>query len=173
MQELTFRRLDPTDLVLLHEWFQRPHVTQWWLDELETYDKVVDAYLPAIDGRAPNELYFALLDGRPIGFIQTYLLSDCPEWAELVVGGEGVAGVDLFIADADLTGQGIGTELLRRFAREIVFARPATTACVADPDARNAASLRAFEQAGFRVVSEFVDPDDGQMHALVRLERGA
>ncbi len=39
------------------------------------------------------------------------------------------------------------------------------------PDARNLASVRAFEKAGFHVERTFVDPDDGQTHALVRLDR--
>jgi RimJ/RimL family protein N-acetyltransferase len=82
-----------------------------------------------------------------------------------------VAGVDLFIADEELIGMGIGSEALRAFTRDVVFARAATLACVVDPDARNTASIRAFEKAGFRQVGEFFDPSDGQSHALVRLER--
>ena len=54
---------------------------------------------------------------------------------------------------------------------DVVFARPETTSCCADPDAENVASIRAFEKAGFRVVREFVDPEDGQVHALVRRDR--
>ena len=61
--------------------------------------------------------------------------------------------------------------MIRRFVEEIVFARPETTACTADPDLKNTASLRAFEKAGFRVVREFVDPEDNELHALVRRER--
>jgi RimJ/RimL family protein N-acetyltransferase len=36
---------------------------------------------------------------------------------------------------------------------------------------RNTASLRAFEKAGFRAVREFVDPEDNELHTLVRRER--
>ena len=35
----------------------------------------------------------------------------------------------------------------------------------------NTASLRLFAKAGFRHVREFIDPDDGRTHALVRLDR--
>ena len=80
-----------------------------------------------------------------------------------------MAGVDLFLAEEELTGKGLGTEVLRRFVRDVVFARPETSACVAGPDARNAASLRAFEKAGFRRVRDFLE--DGRLHALVRRER--
>jgi RimJ/RimL family protein N-acetyltransferase len=158
------------DLPLLHEWLQRPHVQRWWR-ERETYEEVVEHYLPAIEGSDPTDHYLVVLDGRPVGFVETYLVADYPDHARLVGAEPGAAGVDLFIADADLTGRGIGTELLRRFVSEVVFARPATTHCVADPETENIASVRAFEKAGFRVVMEFLDPGDGKQHALVRLDR--
>jgi RimJ/RimL family protein N-acetyltransferase len=167
---LDFRPMQEADLRLLHEWLQRPHVRRWWTRH-ETYDEVVEHYLPAIEGSDPTDLYFAFLDGAPIGFMQTYLVADYPDYASMVEAGDGVAGVDLFIAEPDLTGHGIGSEMLRRFLCQVVFANPATRACVADPEAENVASVRAFEKAGFHVVKELVDPSDGKLHALVRLDR--
>jgi RimJ/RimL family protein N-acetyltransferase len=83
-----------------------------------------------------------------------------------------VAGVDLFVAEPELTGRGFGSEALRRFMADIVFSDPGIHACIGDPDAENVASLRAFGKAGFRVVGQFVDPsDDDRVHALLRLER--
>ena len=64
-----------------------------------------------------------------------------------------------------------GGEFIHRFVDELVFAAPTTIACLADPDVRNVASIRAFEKAGFRVVKKFVDPEDGEMHALARRDR--
>src|SRR5262245_49342722 len=165
-----FRPMTRDDLELVHEWHQRPHVERWWTVR-KTFEEVEEHYLPTIEGAEPTDHYIALLDGEPLGMIQTYLVSDYPDWAALIGEGQGTAGLDLFIGDEAQTGRGLGTELIRSFVEEIVFARPETTACVADPDVRNTASLRAFEKAGFRAVSEFVDPSDGQVHALVRLER--
>ena len=170
MPALSFRPLQPGDLPLLHEWLQRPHVRRWWT-ERESYDEVVARYLPAIEGADPTDLYLALLDEEPVAFVQTYLVADYPEHAAVVEGGAGAAGVDLFIADEERTGKGLGAALLRRFVEEIVFATPSTTHCLADPEVDNAPSIRAFEKAGFRVVGEFVDPGDGKRHALVRLDR--
>jgi RimJ/RimL family protein N-acetyltransferase len=167
---LRFRRIEAADLRLVHEWLQRPHVRRWWMDR-ETYEEVVEHYLPSIEGDEPTDHYLAFLGEEPIGFVETYLVSDHPEYAALIGVGEGVAGVDLFIADESLTGRGIGTEILRRFVGDVVFASPSTTSCVAGPDARNVPSLRAFEKAGFRVVKEFVEPEDGQIHTLVRRDR--
>ena len=165
-----FRPLEASDLRLLHEWLQREHVGRWWTEH-RTYADVVAHYRPAIEGRDPTDHYLVLLDGRPIGFVETYLVSDHPDYARVVRVGDGVAGVDLFVAEEELTGKGLGTEVLRAFVCDVVFAEPATIACVAGPDARNGASIRAFEKAGFQAVREFHDPTDGRDHVLVRLDR--
>jgi RimJ/RimL family protein N-acetyltransferase len=166
-----FRPLTASDLPLLYEWLQREHVQRWWTDR-ETYDEVVQHYLPAIEGSEPTDLYLILSEGLPVGFIQTYRVSDYPEYRDLVAVEEGVAGVDLFVAEPELTGRGFGSEALRRFVADIVFSDPEIRACVADPDAENIASLRAFEKAGFRIVRRFVDPNDhDKLHALLRLDR--
>jgi aminoglycoside 6'-N-acetyltransferase len=172
VREIGFRPLGRDDLGLMYEWLRREHVRRWW-DEHESYEDVVEHYLPSIEGRRPVDLYLILLDDRPVGFIQKYLLSDHPDFAALVGLGASVAGVDLFVGEEELTGKGLGTDVMRAFVRDVVFAEPGTTACIADPDVRNAASLRAFEKAGFRRVGEFLDPKDGPRHAVVRLDREA
>jgi aminoglycoside 6'-N-acetyltransferase len=169
--KIGFRPLTAGDLPLLYEWLQREHVQRWWTDR-ETYDEVVQHYLPAIEGSKPTDLYLILLDDRPAGFIQTYHVSDYPEYRELVAVEEGVAGVDLFVAELEQTGRGIGSKALSRFVADIVFSNPEIHACIADPNAENLTSLRAFEKAGFRVVRWFVDPNDhDRLHALLRLDR--
>jgi RimJ/RimL family protein N-acetyltransferase len=166
-----FRPMVADDLPLLHEWIQRPHVRRWWREQ-RALEQVVEHYLPAIEGGDPTDHYLVLLDDRPVGMLQTYLVADYPEYAELVgVDDSATAGVDILIGEEELTGQGLGTEVLRRFVDDVVFARPETTRCIADPDVENRASIRAFEKAGFHVERTFVDPEDGQTHALVRLDR--
>ena len=133
---------------------------------------MVRRYLPAIQGREPTDLYLILVDDRPAGFIQTYLVSDHPDYQALVDVEEGVAGVDLFVADPEQTGKGLGSTVIAQFVRDVVFVASQIHACVADPDAENHASIRAFEKAGFTRVRDFVDPsDDNRVHTLIRIER--
>jgi len=167
---ITFRLMTRDDLPLVHEWHQRPHVARWWTART-TFEETEAHYVPTIEGTEPTQHYLALLDGEPLGMIQTYLVSDYPDYAALIEEGEGTAGLDLFIGEKAQTGRGLGTEMIGRFEEEIVFARPETIACTADPDLDNTASVRAFEKAGFRAVRELVDPEDGQLHLLVRRER--
>ena len=168
---IEFRPMVADDLRLLHEWIQRPHALPWYGDH-GSYDDVVDHYSPALEGRDPTDHYIIVVDGAPVGMIQTYVVVDHPKYAKLIgVEDSATAGVDIIIGEEELTGRGLGTEVLRRFVDEIVFARRETTRCVADPDVRNTASLRAFEKAGFQVVNEFFDSSDGEHHALVRRDR--
>jgi aminoglycoside 6'-N-acetyltransferase len=168
---IAFRRLAASDLPLLYEWLQREHVRRWWTDR-ETYEEVVQHYLPAIEGSEPTDLYLILSEDRPIGFIQSYRVSDHPEYRDLVAVEDGVAGVDLFVGELESTGRGVGSRALSRYVRDVVFADQEVHACVADPDTENRASLRAFEKAGFHVVRQFVDPNDrNRLHTLVRIDR--
>jgi RimJ/RimL family protein N-acetyltransferase len=168
--KLEFRLLAADDLPLLHEWLQREHVRRWWTDR-ETLAEVVEHYLPSVEGREPTDLYLIVGDEHPIGFIQTYQVAGYPEYRDLVKVEDGVAGVDLFIAEPELIGRGLGTDALRQFVEGVIFANSDVHACIADPDADNIASLRAFEKAGFARVREFVDPSDRRPHTLVRRDR--
>jgi aminoglycoside 6'-N-acetyltransferase len=168
--DVSFRPLTEADLLLVHEWLGREHVQRWW-GEPGDLDGTIEHYGPSLDGRDPTDLYAIVVDGRDAGMIQTYIVADYPEYAALIGVEENVAGLDLFLGEQALLGRGLGTEIIGRFVSEVVWARGETFACVADPDVDNVASLRAFEKAGFERVREFVDPEDGRLHALVRQNR--
>ena len=148
-----FRRLAETDLPLLYEWLQRESTFSSGGGSGRAYDAVVQRYLPAIEGSEPTDLYLILVDDRPAGFIQTYLACRTTLTTSALVGvGEGVAGVDLFLADPEQTGKGLGSKVISRssFVTSCSRLRRRTRAS-ADPDAENYAHrLRAFERRASR-----------------------
>lgn len=166
--EVAFRPLREDDLPLLHDWLQREHVRRWWRDS-RTYRQTVAHYRPRLRGEEPCETYVIVVDGRDAGMIQTYLVSDYPDWDVLVGEGDGVAGVDLLLGEWELVGHGLGAQVLARFARDVVFAREGTHACVATVEEANRRSWRAFEKAGFEHVRDVVE--HGLSHRLMRLAR--
>jgi aminoglycoside 6'-N-acetyltransferase len=163
---IRFRPLEESDLHQVEEWLREEHVAQWWRDPLEI---AVEKRQAALEGRRDVEHYVILEDDRPVGMIQTYRVADHPDWGELVRAEPEAAGVDLFVGEPDAVGRGLGPEILREFARTVVFSRPETTALVATVEEANRRSWRAFEKAGFHHVRDV--EEDGLTHRLMRLER--
>jgi len=168
MTEIAFRPLARDDLRTVHQWLQRPHIREWW-GPRDTYAEVEQRYLPRIEGCEPVRMFFILLDEHPTGVIQTYRIDDYPEyWPSEAQSAQ--AGIDLYIADPELLGRGLGPEIIRRFTQEVVFRDPSVMACIADPELANTRSVRAFEKAGFQAVGE-LDRAGDRPRVLVRLRR--
>ena len=163
---IAFEPLRADHLPLVEEWLGREHVQRWWRDGGQSLQHARDA----LAGSDRTRYFVIVVDGRPVGMIETYLLSDEPEWATQIGEGPDGAGVDLFIGEQDAVGRGVGPQVLEQFAREIVFANPETTALVATVEEGNRRSWRAFEKAGFRHARDV--EEDGLPHRLMRLERG-
>lgn len=163
---IEFPPLVADDLPQVAAWLRRDHVAPWWRDHIE---ESLEGYRAAIEGREPTDHYLIAVDRRPVGMIQTYLVSDYPEWQAVVQVGDGVAGVDLMIGEAGLVGQGLGPRILDEFVRDVVFASPAVSAVVATPEEANRRSWRAFEKAGFRYIRAVID--EGEPARLMRRDR--
>ena len=93
-----FRRLEASDLPMIHRWPHTPHVARWWYEDTGPYEKVARHYSAYIEGEEPFEPYLILHDGRPVGYVQWYRVSEDEEYGELV-GIEDAAGIDLFIGE--------------------------------------------------------------------------
>jgi aminoglycoside 6'-N-acetyltransferase len=144
---IEFRRLTRDDFPLLLDWLGRDHVRRWWYDEPSTLAGMEQEYGPCVDGREPTDAHLILLDGRPIGFVQSYRAADYTEsWP--VDAPAGAVGVDLLIGEPELTGRGLGPEILRLYATRL-FESPDVTQVIAGVELENERSLRAFEKAGF------------------------
>jgi aminoglycoside 6'-N-acetyltransferase len=163
---ITFRPLEDSDVPQVEAWLRADHVAEWWRDPLEI---AIEKRREALEGRREVDHYVIVVDERPVGMIQTYLVADHPDWAALVGVEPEAAGVDLFVGEPDAVGRGLGPEILREFTRTIVFSHPETTAAVATVEEANRRSWRAFEKAGFRHLRDV--EEDGLPHRLLRLDR--
>ena len=155
---IDFRPLTHDDLPMLGEWLRRPHVAEWW-GPPESLDELAAEYGPGIAGTVPHRAYVVRLDGRPIGFIQSYVAAETHGdgwWLD--ERDPGVWGIDQFIADPTLLGQGLGTAMVHAFVARL-FEHAAVTRVQTDPSPDNARAIRCYEKAGFRAVGEIDTPD--------------
>jgi len=148
--DLSFRPLTEADFPLMLRWLTAPHVREWYgYGEPATLEGVRAHYASRVSGDDPTKAYVVLQGEKPIGYIQSYLIADHPEYARHVRVEPGAAGVDLFIGEPDLVHRGVGPAILRRFLREIVFADEQIGCCIIGPEPDNRAAIRAYEKVGF------------------------
>jgi RimJ/RimL family protein N-acetyltransferase len=153
-----FRPLTLEDLPTLADWLARPHVAQWW-NETPTVAELTADYGPLIAGELPHRAYIALEEGRPIGFIQSYVAVECHhEGWWLDEDDAGVRGIDQFLADGARLGQGLGTQMVRAFVDHL-FADRRVTRIQTDPSPDNPRAVRCYEKAGFRIDRQITTPD--------------
>jgi aminoglycoside 6'-N-acetyltransferase len=170
--ELGFRRLTRADFGDLERWRSAPHVRLWWGEPLDA-SGVEKEFGPCVDGVDPTLVFLTTLAQHPVGMVQTYLLSDNPDY-EAAVGVADAAGMDLFIGEPDLLGLGLGKAIVRSFVREIGWAAfPEVKRYMAGPSARNIRSRRTFEAAGFVYLRMADVPGEPDPEAVMVLERDA
>ncbi|WP_341889528.1 GNAT family N-acetyltransferase [Variovorax sp. YR752] len=169
MHSISFRPLQSTDFAMLHDWLCRPHVAEWWTP-VPTLAEVEADFTPMLATDSPERGYIALLDGQPLGFIQSYVVMGSGDgwWED--ERDPGARGIDQFLAQADQLNRGLGSAMVRTFTDQL-FADPAVTRIQTDPSPRNARAIRSYAKAGFRALGEVVTPD-GPALLMVR-ERGA
>ena len=161
--KITFRQLQPTDLPLLHRWLNTPHVSQWWTIDGRpnpSLEAVTAKYSPRILKKEAVDCYFFQCDGCDIGMIQAYDLDDFPaEKLTFEVEGKCI-GLDLCIGEAAYVHRGLGSQIIRSFLRDIVFASPQVEYAVIDPQKENKIAIRAYEKAGFKYLrTVWYEPD--------------
>jgi RimJ/RimL family protein N-acetyltransferase len=154
---VSFRPLAAADLPLLYEWLRRPHVSRWW-GRPESLSEVEQDFLPLTEAASTTRCYVALLDRRPLGFTQSYVVAGAGDgwWEEET--DSGARGIDQFLAEADDLGQGLGRRMIECFVDRL-FLDPTVTKVQTDPAPDNERAIRCYARAGFVPLREVTTPD--------------
>jgi aminoglycoside 6'-N-acetyltransferase len=151
--KITFKPLRAADLPLMHKWLNTPHVSEWWSLDGNHHPSLEDVkrkYLPRTGGDEPVDGYIIYCDNKPIGMIQSCKLDDFP--AEKANFGleDNCADVDIFIGEEEYVHKGLGSAIIRKFVKEIVFVNYDVSCCIIDPDPENKIAVKAYRKAGFK-----------------------
>lgn len=138
------RPVIPADLPLLGEWLGREHVREWWGDPVHGLARIVEHIVdPAISP------FIVECNDLAIGYIQSWdphAEADHPCRDQPL----GTRGIDQFIGEPELLGQGHGPAFICRFVESLFKA--GAPRVVTDPNPRNSRAIRAYAKAGFEEV---------------------
>jgi aminoglycoside 6'-N-acetyltransferase len=152
------RPMTPGDLSLVRRWLETPEVVRWWGQPDEQYALVSD------DLDHPDMAQFIVaIDDHPFAYVQCYALGT---WNEgFGAQPPGTRGIDQFIGEPGLIGQGHGSGFLRQFVDMLLAS--GLPRIVTDPDPDNGRAIRAYAKAGFQN-DRLVDTPDGLALLMVR-----
>jgi aminoglycoside 6'-N-acetyltransferase len=149
------------DLPLLSTWRRREHVRKWWGD-------------PAVEPEAEKlverrvAMWVVEDETSPFAFIQDYAVADwLPHHFEYLPPG--ARGMDLYIGEASMVGQGHGPRLVRQHVDSLF--KQGVPAVGIDPHPDNGAAQRAFEKAGFKASAGPVETTWGRALLMDRYAR--
>lgn len=134
-----FSKLTSKDLPALTAWQSNSHVRKWW-DASEPYDEKDLA-----DTRVSR--WIVSYKERPFAFMQDYSVHGWEDhhFANLP---EGTRGIDQFIGEPDMQGQGHGTAFISQRMHDLFSAGVPLIAT--DPHPKNARAIAVYTKLGFR-----------------------
>lgn len=177
-QSITWRPVREQDFPLLADWLSRPHVHRYWHHDFSA-EGVARDFGPGTRGEEAGEDLLVHLNGDAVALVQRSRIQDYAEefdeLAAIVDVPDGAITIDYLIADAERTGKGLGTAIIRAIVADIWTSYPEAPAIIVAVVAGNVGSWRALEKAGFRWIAEGdIAPDnpiDPPRHVVLRIDR--
>lgn len=142
------------DWETIRAWLHDPAIEAWWGPAAQTEGAVITAL------KSEHAICkFIRWGDRNIGYAHAI---DATVWGETLPDDlpAGTWDLDLFIADADARGQGLGAKALKLLKDEVFETTLAVAVCVF-PSIENEQAVRAYEKAGFAWQSVWRDPKNG------------
>lgn len=150
--DISFRPVTAADLTKLRAWMEQAHWREWWGDTETELGYIADM----IEGRDTTRPFVFQVDGVDFGYIQYWKIGDnlMEPWLSqapwMTALPKHTIGVDLSIGDEKDVSKGVGSAVLKAFAKRLV--EQGHEKIIIDPDCRNKRAVRAYEKAGFRAI---------------------
>ena len=156
---------EAADYEQLSQWLTDERVLEWYEGRDQPYplERVIAKFSLRVLRREAVMPCFILLDGRPVGYLQYYPVSEAADYE--LESAQDTWAFDLFVGEPELWSTGIGSAALRLAVR-YVFEEHGSKHCVIDPRVNNPRASRAYEKLGFTKVKVLVghEEHEGALH---------
>ncbi len=143
---ISFRTASISDLALVLHWDQQEHVIASDPDEDWDWEYELQRCPPW------REQLVAMLDDRPIGFVQIIDTAEEESHYWEVVPAN-LRAIDIWIGEKEDLGKGYGTQMMH-LALDRCFRNPNITAVLIDPLETNKDAIRFYERLGFQFIEK-------------------
>jgi RimJ/RimL family protein N-acetyltransferase len=175
--EISFEPLSDDDFPLMHRWLNNDDVALFYgvgddNHKYPTIEEVAREYARKAGPNTATRGFVILLDGRKVGYIQTYAVSAYEEYAKAIdMADEDPWAIDIFIGEDDARGIGLGARIIDQFVEEHVFSRPGVNVALLNPEPENERGRRCYEKAGFRHEKTVWVPESSAHEYVMRRDR--
>ncbi|WP_052675756.1 GNAT family N-acetyltransferase [Paenibacillus sp. IHBB 10380] len=169
--KITFIKADMSHLEIVIEWFNSPHVQEFW----GTGDYTRNNFTNNIVNGTKElfDYWVASYDNEPFSLIMTSDASeDTPEHLVPFLEPDGLTlTLDFLIGNKKYLEKGLSYPTINEFQN---FLNDQISALLIDPESNNSKAIHVYEKAGFNKVSTFI-PDEGDFsgksHDLMKWKR--
>jgi RimJ/RimL family protein N-acetyltransferase len=174
-KKISFRKAQKADKKLLKEWFNKPHVKEFWDNRQKMWDNC-EAYLNG--HKELFDYWICLYDSEPFGLMMTSDASEpnkgkdqAPDHFIPWIEPEGTTlTIDFMIGEKSFLGKGLAHLTLKKFAES---QDSSVKAFLVDPEVKNGKAIHIYEKAGFVRVSTFTRGEGffkGKPHYLLKMK---
>ena len=141
------------DYTLMSKWLTDPVVLQYYegRDNPHNIDKIEETYAPRVLKKECVIPCIMQFDGRYIGYIQYYQITEDEKSEYGYDGWENVYGIDLFIGEPEYWNKGIGSRTLKGLIEMLENEKKADRIII-DPQTWNVRAISCYEKCGFSKV---------------------
>jgi aminoglycoside 6'-N-acetyltransferase len=150
---LRLMRDDSGDYEVMAGWLSDERVLEFYEGRDNPFDigKIREKYAPRVLMEEKVVPCFISCGGSPVGYMQYYVVDEAGAPTYGIEPEDGVYGVDMFIGEPDMWGQGIGTRSLSLLLDYLFDAKRARKVVI-DPHVSNHRAIRCYEKCGFNKV---------------------
>jgi len=148
------------DWSTIRKWLAKPEIQRWWAPCAPSEAEVITAL-----GSQHALARMIQVDGRYVGYGHAV---DAALWGDNLPENlaPGTWDLDIFVAEPDCRGRGIGAKALSLLRDEVFETTLAVAVCIL-PSIENEQAVRAYEKIGFKWQNIWRDPVSGPSWFMV------
>jgi len=171
MENITFRELIESDYKLLQKWLTADFVKKWCFKSINwTYDEIIKMFTYIKESK--NDSFTVLCGKNKIGYIQKSSSKDDSEYFNLLQIDGNAADIGLmFIGEIDYIHKGLGSIIIKKFLKEIIFKDIGIDKCIICPEPKNSIAIKSYEKAGFKYIKTTQIPEENEPFYVMEILR--